>query len=159
MSATLGAAARRRLVPYYDVHGPWSSMLVGNRNGGKASGKIWREGQLSDDGEFVDGQTIGQLTGEFIDGQTIGQLTGEFIDGQTIGQLTGEFIDGQTIGQLTGEFVDGQTHGQLTGEFVDGQTHGQLTGEFVDEQTIKYWSTHWRVRRPSTMDHDQWQWP
>ena len=71
MSATLGAAARRRLVPYYDVHGPWSSMLVGNRNGGKASGKIWREGQLSDDGEFVDGQTIGQLTGEFVDRQTM----------------------------------------------------------------------------------------
>ena len=46
---------------------------------------------------------------EFVDGQTIGQLTCEFVDGQTIGQLTGEFVDGQTIGQLTCEFVDGQT--------------------------------------------------
>jgi hypothetical protein len=48
---------------------------------------------------------VPNLTGEFefVDGQTIGQLTGEFVDGQTIGQLTGEFVDGQTIGQLTGE--------------------------------------------------------
>jgi hypothetical protein len=35
---------------------------------------------------------------------------GEFVDGQTIGQLTGEFVDGHTIGQLTlesGGFGDG----------------------------------------------------
>jgi hypothetical protein len=55
-------------------------------------------------GEFVDGQTIGQLTGEFVDGQTTGQLTrrtdnwSTHVDGQAIiGQLTGEFVDGQTI--------------------------------------------------------------
>ena len=43
---------------------------------------------VAGNGEFVDGQTIGQLTGEFIDGQTIiGQLTAKFLDGQTIGQL------------------------------------------------------------------------
>jgi hypothetical protein len=40
-------------------------------------------------------------SGEFVDGQTIGQLTGEFVDGLTIGQLTGEFVDGQTIILLT----------------------------------------------------------
>ena len=42
------------------------------------------DGQKGASAEFVDGQTIGQLTGEFVDGQTIGQLTGEFVDGQTI---------------------------------------------------------------------------
>ena len=53
-------------------------------------------------------------SGEFVDGQTIGQLTGTFIDGQTIGQPTGEFVDGQTIeiGQLTAR----SQHSQLTAD-------------------------------------------
>jgi hypothetical protein len=56
--------------------------------------------------EFVDGQTIGQLTGEFVDGQTIVQFTGEFVDGQTIVQPTGKFVGGQTIVQLTAKFLN-----------------------------------------------------
>ena len=81
--------------------------------------------------EFVDGQTIGQLTGESsTDRQLVNTLANrprtdnwsthwQYVDGQTIGQLTGTFVDGQTIGQLTGEFADGQTIGKLTGEFVE----------------------------------------
>ena len=42
----------------------------------------------------------GIMAGEFVDGQTIGQLTGEFVDGQTFGHITGEFVNGQTLGGL-----------------------------------------------------------
>jgi hypothetical protein len=95
-------------------------------------------------------------TREILDG--IVQLTGEFVNGQTIGQLTGDFVrrtdnwsthwricttDGQLVNSLANSY-DGQTIGQLSlANLYDRQTICQLTGKFV--RRTDNWSTHWRI--------------
>ena len=79
-------------------------------------------------------------THEILDG--IVQLTGEFVNGQTIGQLTGDFVR-RTDNWSTHWRIcttDGQLVNSLANSY-DGQTIGQLTGEFV--RRTDNWSTHW----------------
>jgi hypothetical protein len=70
-------------------------------------------GRASRAGGLSDGQTNGIKIIPFVclsQVRVAKDGLGEFVDGQTIGQLTGEFVDGHTIGQLTlesGGFGDG----------------------------------------------------
>ncbi len=92
-------------------------------------------------------ETIDRQTNSSTERQLI--LTGEFVDGQTIGQLTGEFVDGQTVklvnyllaNSSTDRQLNWSTHWRIRRRTDNWSTHWRIRPR-TDNR-----STHWRIRR------------